>query len=245
MQVWYYFITQIKCNYKGGDMINKKGRVNINTTRDYAYEELREQIIMLKLHPGQRVSENEMSMMLEVSRTPIREAFVRLEQEKLLEVYPQKGTFVSFIDLNYVEEVRFIREHLERAIVKEACKNFDPFYMAEMKQNIKYQKEAVEKNDYNKLFELDETFHRSISVGNAKERIWSVIQQMNAHLNRIRILSLSANYDYELILSQHERIIEAIKQHEEDEADQVMEEHLRKLTFEQENLLKEFPAYFK
>lgn len=226
-------------------MINRKSKVNTYSTRDYAYEELKEQIIMLKLHPGRSISENEMSLMLEVSRTPIREAFVRLEQEKLLEVYPQKGSFVSLIDQDYVEEARFIREHLERAIVKEACKDFYPECLAEMEKNYELQKNAVKEKDYTKLFELDEIFHQTISKGVDKERIWTVIQQMNAHLNRIRILSLTANYNWDLILSQHEKIIEAIKQHKEDEADQIMEKHLRKLTLEQEELTKEFPNYFR
>ncbi|MFD2044635.1 GntR family transcriptional regulator [Ornithinibacillus salinisoli] len=240
-----YFFAEAENGLKGGAIININSKVKRYSTRDYAYEELREQIIMLKLNPGRSISENEMSIMLEVSRTPVREAFVKLAQEKLLEVYPQKGTFVSLIDLDYVEEARFIREHLERAIVKEACKSFNVDCLIELEKKFELQKLAVEKKDYTKLFELDEMFHQCISIGTDKERIWSVIQQMNAHLNRIRMLSLAANYNWELILSQHEKIIKAIKQQKEDEADLVMEEHLRKLTFELEELKNEFPDYFK
>ncbi|SET15880.1 DNA-binding transcriptional regulator, GntR family [Salinibacillus kushneri] len=209
------------------------------------YEELREQIIMLKLHPGRSISENEMSTTLEVSRTPIREAFLRLAQEKLLEIYPQKGTFVALIDLDYVEEARFIREHLERAIIKEACKSFDSNSLEKLENNFEQQKNAVEKKDHTKFFELDEEFHQTISIGADKERIWSIIQQMNAHLNRIRMLSLRANYNYELILDQHEEMINAIKTQNDIKADHVMEEHTKKLTFEQEGLKKEFPDYFR
>lgn len=225
-------------------MIDNRLRINSYSSRDFAYEELREQIVMLKLQPGRRISENEMSVFLSISRTPIREAFVRLKEDKLLEVYPQKGTFVSLIDLNYVEEARFIREHLERAIVREACKNFNPADLGALEENLMIQEKAVIDNDHKRLFELDEIFHQTISKGVNKERIWSVIQQMKAHLNRIRVLSLSANLDWELIISQHRKIISAIKNHDEAEADKIMEMHLTKLRLDQGKLIKEFPEYF-
>lgn len=220
-------------------------KIRSYSTGDYAYEEIRSQIVMLKLEPGCKVSENEISTLLGISRTPVREAFVRLAQEKLLEVYPQKGTFVSLIDLNFVEEARFIREHLERAIVKEACEEFSNGEMLYLEENIKKQEDAILENDHQKLYELDELFHQAISRGTGKERIWTVIQQEKAHLNRIRVLSLSANIDWEVILSQHKKIIEAIKAQDENEADELMRLHLTKLRMDQKELTQKFPDYFE
>lgn len=215
------------------------------STRDRVYEVLKENIISLRLEPGRSISEKEISEMLKVSRTPVREAFVKLTQEGLLEVYPQRGTFISLIDLHHVEEARFIREHLERAAVRVASKNFPNDYLVQLESNLHMQKNSVEEKNYTKLFELDEKFHHTIAVGSGKELIWSVIQHMNAHLNRIRMLSLAANYKWDLILLQHERVIEAIKSQQPDEAEKAMEEHLMKLTFEQEELKKEYKEYFK
>lgn len=226
-------------------IIKKKMKIRSYSTRDYAYEELREQIVMLELEPGCKVSENEISTLLGISRTPVREAFVKLGQEKLLEVYPQKGTFVSLIDLNFVEEARFIREHLERAIVREACKDFSTEVMIYLEENIKKQENAIVENDHQKLYELDELFHQAISRGAGKERIWSVIQQEKAHLNRIRVLSLSANIDWGVILTQHREIISAIQEQNEDEADELMRMHLTKLRMDQKELTQKFPDYFE
>ncbi|MFG6147500.1 GntR family transcriptional regulator [Halobacillus sp. B23F22_1] len=215
------------------------------STRNQVYSWLRENIISLELAPGRSISEKEISEMLQVSRTPVREAFMKLAQEELLEVYPQRGTFVSLIDLKHVEEVRFIREHLERAAVRVACEVLSKENLLQLKDNLAKQKQSVEEKNYTKLFELDEEFHYTIAVGSEKERIWSVIQQMNAHLNRIRVLSLAAHYNWELILEQHETIIYAIETRNPDLADQLMEEHLKKLTFEQESLTSEYMKYFK
>lgn len=218
---------------------------NKYSTRDHVYQVLKENIISLELEPGRSISEKEISELLSVSRTPVREAFVKLAQEELLEIYPQKGTTISLIDLKHVEEARFVREHLERAVVKEACLNFSNEYTCELESNLLLQKQCVLEKNYTKLFELDEKFHHNIALGAGKERIWTIIQQVNSHLNRIRMLSLAANYQWDVILSQHESIIEAIKNHDQEKADKVMEQHLKKLIFEQEELQSKYSNYFK
>lgn len=222
-----------------------KKKIKNFSSRDYVYEVLRENIISLKLIPGRNISENEISEMLQVSRTPVREAFVKLAQEGLLEVFPQRGTSISLIDLHHVEEARFIREQLEKAAVRVACENFSKEYLLKIQENFLMQKLCVEEKNYTRFFELDEEFHYIIAIGSGKELIWTVIQQMNAHLNRIRMLSLAANLNWDVILSQHEKIIEAIKEKDPDSAELIMEEHLKKLTLDQESLKKEYIKYFK
>lgn len=88
------------------------------------YQILKEEIIKLHLEPGLNISEKGISEKFNISRTPVREAFLLLSQDGLLDIYPQKGTFVSLIDLDAVEEARFLRECVERAVVKLACKKF-------------------------------------------------------------------------------------------------------------------------
>ena len=215
------------------------------STRDHVYETLKESIIRLNLKPGQSVSEKEISEMLNVSRTPVREAFVKLAQEELLEVYPQRGTFISLIDLDHVEEVRFIRELLERTSAKLAAENPQNVDLVSLKENLQRQRFCIDEKNYEKLFELDEEFHHLISIGAGKPRIWSVLQNFNAHLSRIRMLSLAANYNWEQIWSQHLTIAEAIENGDVELADKVMGEHLRKLRFELDTLKKEYPTYFK
>ncbi|MEK4523110.1 GntR family transcriptional regulator [Psychrobacillus sp. FSL W7-1493] len=224
------------------DNFNKRKNVS---TRDHVYETLKESIIKLDLKPGQSVSEKEISELLSVSRTPVREAFVKLAQEELLEVYPQRGTFISLIDLEHVEEVRFIRELLERASAKLAAERPENVDFVSLRENLQRQRYCIEEKNYTKLFELDEEFHYIISIGAEKPRIWSVLQNFNSHLNRIRMLSLAANYNWEQILSQHMVIANAIENGDPQLADEAMGEHLRKLRFELDSLKEEYPDYFK
>ncbi|MGP4040190.1 GntR family transcriptional regulator [Gracilibacillus sp. D59] len=226
-------------------MLNIDLKKNVNySTRDRIYEFLRKSIISLELEPGKNISEKEISGMLNVSRTPVREAFARLSQEELLEVYPQRGTFISLIDLNQVEQSRFIREHLERAAVRVACENFPEEYLLQLELNFSQQQQCFAEQNHTKLFELDEEFHHIITLGSGKEKIWNIIQTMNAHLNRVRMLSLAAHHNWASNLFQHSQIIEAIKNKQPDFAEQIMEKHLKKLAFEQEKLKNDYSHYF-
>src|SRR5690554_2566058 len=94
------------------------------SNRDFVYETVKNNILNLILKPGQMISEQEISGKLKVSRTPTREAFIKLSEEGLITIYPQKGSYVSLIDIDHVEESLFLREQMEVAVLKLACVTF-------------------------------------------------------------------------------------------------------------------------
>lgn len=213
--------------------------------RDYVHDTLKKQIMELKLEPGRFISEKDVIEMLQVSRTPIREAFVKLSQEELIETIPQKGSFISLIDLELVEESRFVRETLEKAIVRQACEMLKAEQVLQLQNLISLQELCVEEKNYERLFELDEEFHKTIIVGVGKIRTWGLLQQLSTHYNRIRFLRLAVNYDWQIILSEHTAITRAIREKNPDAAEQAMREHLSRVSFEKEELRQKYPSYFK
>jgi len=216
-----------------------------NSTSKTIYYKLREEIINLQLVPGVNISEKELSEKYNVSRTPVREAFVRLSQEGLLSIYPQKGTVVSLIDLSAVEEGRFLREHLERAVIKQACEEFPQEKIYALEMNLKFQKMYMHDHDYKKLFEADQEFHGIIFDGCSKNRIWSTIHDMSTDFQRIRLLRLLANFTWDSIYSQHKAIVESIKNKTPEIAEEVMKEHLNMVIFDKDQVKKSYPDYFK
>jgi DNA-binding GntR family transcriptional regulator len=104
---------------------------------------------------------------------------------------------------------------------------------------------CVEEKNFERLFDLDEEFHKTIVVGCGKTRTWGMLQQLNTHYNRIRFLRLAVNYDWENILSEHRAITRAIKEKDPDAAEQAMSEHLSRVIFEKEELLQKYPSFFK
>ena len=93
------------------------------TGRDYALRTLKDNIIHLELAPGEKVSENELAVQMKLSRTPVREALIELSKVRIVEIYPQRGSVVSLVDHDRVEEARFMRTVLETAVVELMCQN--------------------------------------------------------------------------------------------------------------------------
>ncbi|MGO4547893.1 GntR family transcriptional regulator [Paenibacillus sp. 2TAB23] len=215
------------------------------STRDAVYMELKEQILKLQLPPGTPLSENETSLLFKVSRTPVRESFLRLAQEGLVQVLPQRGTFVSLIDTALVEEARFMREQLEKAVILLACSHFPPASLDALEQNLLEQQACISSKDDKSMFELDEAFHRIMFEGCSKMNIWSIMQQMNAHLNRSRMLRLVDDHDWKDLFEQHVRMAEAIKKQDGMEAQKLMVEHLSLNIADQALLKEKYPGYYK
>lgn len=213
------------------------------SSRDYVYETIKRNILLLTLEPGQMISEKEIAEKLQVSRTPTREAFIMLAEEDLITVYPQKGSFISLIDIDHVEEARFLRENMEVAILKIACETFTEKELLDMELLLSQQRLYSGANDMAKLHELDEQFHEELFVKCGKRRTWKVIQRMYTHYKRFRNLLLAVYFDWEMIIQQHARIVEHIRNRDFPSAEKELRVHVQS-RFEKEELFKKYPDYF-
>lgn len=224
------------------DLVAQKDGVSVG---DYVYEVLKKNIINLNLAPGDRISEQEISDLINVSRTPVREAFIKLSKEGLLYALPQRGTYISYIDLGIVEDARFIRESLEKSILKIATESFPEELIDVLQDNISTQKRLIEKRLFFEFLEADEEFHKTIFIGCNKERTWSFIEQINSEYKRVRMLTFIADINWKDVIQQHEQILESIRNHDEEMGQKVISNHIQKLIFEQVELKEKYPQYFK
>lgn len=220
-------------------------KITQESTREYVYRFLKFNIMQMKLIPGSALSEKEISQLLGVSRTPVREAFIQLSQEYLLDILPQKGTYVSLIDIENVEESKFLRETVEKAVIAIACVEFPTDQLFELQSNIVLQELCIEQKNYLKFYELDESLHKTIFMGCKKARIWSMIQQMNTHYNRVRILNMAGGYNVLPVLDQHKDLVRAIKEKNVDLGMRTIERHLNKVKFDIQDLRRDYADYFK
>lgn len=212
--------------------------------RDFVYETLKKNIMELRLEPGRFFSEKELVELLQVSRTPIREALVQLAQEELIVITPQKGSIISLIDLQHAKESRFIRKTLESAVVREACELLGKEQVLHLQNLISLQELCESEQNYKRLFELDEEFHKSIMIGCGRARTWRLIQRMETHDNRIRFLRLASDPDWKIILAQHQGIVRAIKEKDPDQAEKALRDHLELVVIETKNLRKKYAKFF-
>lgn len=215
------------------------------TVREYAYRVLYQNIMSLKLPPGTAMSEQELSSLLDVSRTPVREAFIRLAQKGLLEVLPQRGTFVSKIHTEHLAEFRFFRVTLERAVVELACREFLDPWKTKLEFCIFEQGKFIESGSAERFFESDNTLHSLLYEGCGKPNIWQVVQDSNLDYTRARALNVSDTDDQMRILyEQHKLIVKAVFDKRVEAAKDIMTEHINKVMGDVAVLKKEYPEYF-
>jgi DNA-binding GntR family transcriptional regulator len=219
----------------------------IVSVRDFVYQTLRNNIMCLNLQPGENITKNDLAEKLNVSRTPVGEALIQLSKEELVEIYPQKGTIVSLINLAHVDEGKFIRQSLEEAVIRIACRSFPENMLFELQSNLKAMEFMIAQNQINilVLFNIDHTFHQIIFKGCQKEKAWSVICQTSTHLNRVRYLKMQSSANaWESVLKEHNEIIAAIKSGNIEYGVELMDQHLGGVDSWLEKLKLQFSSYF-
>jgi DNA-binding GntR family transcriptional regulator len=219
-------------------------KTRTGSIQDAIYNSLRKNIINLRLEPGKSISEKEIALRYKVSRTPVREAFIHLAKEGLVQVIPQKETVVSLIDWSRLEQEFFLRESLEAAVLESFVKKSGPEHFALMEHLIEEQSAAFEAADYIKFLDTDDNFHHVFFEPAGQDLSWEVMQSMNGHYRRVRLLKIRLKGIAVGVVVQHRKILSALRKKDLPAARELLKEHLHQLDVE-EGLLKEnFPQYF-
>lgn len=219
-------------------------RLPRETGRDYALRTIKDNIIKLELAPGSPISENELAAELQLSRTPVREALIELSKVKVVEVYPQKRSLVSLIDYELVEESRFMRNILECAVAELDCELAGPEDIIRLRENVRLQKFYLDSFYTDNLMVLDNEFHGLLFTIARKAQVFSLMQNISIHFDRVRSMALSAVKDLKIV-QDHEEIVDAIACKEPAEARRLMELHLNRYKIDAAEIRREYPQYFK
>ena len=209
-----------------------------------AFAWLREQILSGRLRPGQALSENEVAQRLGVSRTPVREAIIRLENEGLLSVRPQVGTTVAPIDVENVADVQFLREAIECRTAALAAQRVTPSDARELKRQLKDQARIASRGDHAAFVPLDDLMHRKLVAMAGRPQVWRAVEDAKAQLDRVRFLSLEDPAWLATIYRQHEDIVERVLAADPDGAVAAMSTHLRAVFASIETIARKSPEWF-
>jgi len=214
------------------------------------YSALRNSIINLNLAPGSSISETEISQKFKVSRTPVREAFIHLSMEGLVEVIPQKETRVSLIDPARVKQEFFLRESLETAVLELFIANNDKNlnrnkkYYTEMENLVALQGSALKNKSYVDFINYDDRFHQILFEGSDQLLSWEVLSSMSGHYHRARMLSILIAGIADEIIGEHRKIFSALEKGNLEKSKKMLYRHLHNLDAEEKLLKKQFPGYF-
>ena len=215
-----------------------------HNVKDGVYSALRNSIINLNLAPGTAISEKEISQKFRVSRTPVREAFIHLSKEGLVEVIPQKETLISLIDSARVKQEFFLRESLETAVLEHFLPESGKRYFGEMEDLIVLQGGALNSKSYVDFINYDDRFHQILFEASGQHLSWEVISNMTGHYHRLRMLTIWIAGIGDEKIAEHRKFFAALKRKDLEKAKSLLFFHLHNLETEEKLVKKEFPAYF-
>jgi DNA-binding GntR family transcriptional regulator len=204
----------------------RSGRPRTATASSRIYSDLRSELVSLRRRPGEAVSEAEIALAYGVSRTPVREAILKLSDEGLLDIFPQSGIFVSRIPVAALPEAIVIRRALEATTARLAAERASSSQILVLHSILERQREANAARENNAFHRADEMFHATIAEIAGYPGVWALIQQVKVHVDRYRLLTLPDQGHVARVIAEHAAILAAIETHDPAGARTAMEFHL-------------------
>ena len=230
--------------FKLDSISTDRSRLREETISHRVFDALKRAIVQLQLQPGNLLSEAEVAKQLGVSRQPVREAFIKLAEVGLVEVRPQRGTFVMLISRREVETARFIREAIEVAVVRKAAGEASQQAINEINALVEEQRAASRASDVAGFLRLDESFHQALARSAGCDDAWRVLENLKVQMDRVRFLSMPFATPVETLVGQHQAIADAVATHSPEEAEKAMREHLSEILKSLPKIAAERPDLF-
>ncbi|WP_110650476.1 GntR family transcriptional regulator [Salinicola peritrichatus] len=221
--------------------IKPVGHESISQT---VYGALRSEIVTLKRPPGSPLSDKEISSELGVSRTPVREAIIRLVEEEMVLVRPKSGTFVALIRPKLLYNAHFLRKAIETSAIAEVEK-VDKKTIGSLYNNLGCQEKSLSLGDHGRFYSLDETFHRMLLDVSGHGEAWYTIQRVKAQLDRVRYLAIADRARMEKVLHQHTSIVDSLARGAGKEAQIALTKHLHDSFATIERAIDAYSNYFE
>ncbi|MBQ2895470.1 MAG: GntR family transcriptional regulator [Oscillospiraceae bacterium] len=215
--------------------------------REYAYREICRNIVSLELPPGTEISVQKIAEELGISRTPVREAFLQLQAERILEIKPQSGSYVARVDFHLVNSSRFVRLALERAVVEEVCRAATADDIHLLENSLELQSFFCSKNMFEEFLQEDNYFHCLFYRIAGREDIQPAGSYLAIHFNRVRTLwmNICGPDNTQRLLGEHKAIIDAIRERDAEKAQQALSIHLSDYSLADQQRIREcHPMYF-
>ena len=191
-----------------------------------AYDTIKQQIIDLHLRPGEIIMVQQLARKLGISRTPVREALVRLKNEGLVDSAEGRKFKVCELTLDTIIEIYDIRECLESLAIERVSETITNIQMRHLRNIVVKMKDALEHKDYDSFFQQDSNFHNYIIEACGNKILKSLMKQLSDKVQRIRYLTINISKRPEDSIGEHMQILECLKHKDREGAKSVLQKHL-------------------
>lgn len=229
--------------------MNGRARENVlDRSRQVAlqiHEILKKRIMSLELVPGTVLSRAALQLEFGVSQTPVRDALMRLQEEQLVDVYPQYATVVAAIDVEHARQAQFLRLSVELEAVRRLTGESPRETADELQRVLERQESVASTQTYDLFDELDREFHRTIYLRAGIPDLWPTIRRQGIHVDRLRRLNLPMPGKMNQVLADHRAIVDAIRSGNADVATAALRKHLSGTLSIIDVISAKFPEFLK
>ena len=211
----------------------------------HVFMTLRQEIIALALAPGAVLSRVELQDRFGLSSTPVRDALMRLQEEGLVDVFPQHATVVSPIDLERAQQGQFLRRSIELEIVRTLALHPDAAVIERRNSLIRQQTAFSRLGEHGAFTAADQAFHKTMYESAKVPELWDVVARHSGHIDRLRRLHLPVPGKMRDVMRDHQAIVDAITAGKPDEAQAALRDHLSRSLGFVETLRQSHPDYFR
>ncbi|MFN0263088.1 GntR family transcriptional regulator [Tepidamorphus sp. 3E244] len=208
---------------------NRPANPDAGQRQERAYHELKRRIMYGELAPGVRMLENDVAVLLDMSRTPVREAMIRLADEGLIEVRPRRGMEVLGITVDDLEEIYAVRLPLEAAAVElAATRGLEPEERTCLEEAQALMDQALSAGDTRTWSEADDAFHGGLVKASRNRRLATILDTLQVQLHRGRRATTVMREKPQQSNQEHHGILAAIIARDPERARSLHEAHLRR-----------------
>lgn len=194
--------------------------------------------------PGEPIVEKDIAQAQNVSRTPVREALLRLAAEGLVDTVAKSGTFVARIPIGALPEAIIVRKALEQVTARAAATRARRSQVTSLRAILERQREAEGARDRIAFHLADEAFHAAVAAAGGFPGIWSLVKSVKTQIDRYRLLTLPQPGRMAQVIREHAAVAAAIERHDADRAAAAMEGHLDGLRISMEDIRRMNPDFF-
>ena len=199
---------------------------NGKSLRGQVFDKIRSDILKGRYQKGDELVECTIGKEMGVSRTPVREAIRQLELEGLVQLIPNKGAFVTGISASDVRDIYLIRSRLEGLAARMAAEHISYEQLAEMEETIVLSDYHVKKEHFEQVCEMDGKFHKLLYAASGSRILEHTLTDFHQYVQRVRMASITNRIRMHKSNSEHEKILEAIRNKDGDQAEKVAAEHI-------------------
>ncbi len=214
-------------------------------SKEQLHDTIRNDILNLTIKPGSSVSEVELASLYQVSRTPIREILIHLRQERLVHVYPQRGTIIALIDMAYLKQMVHMRLLIEKDVLVEAAGCIDEKQLQELRMLCSFQRALAEHNgDPVEFLQQDNAIHQSIFAACGHQEIWAVLEKSSVHYRRFRLLDVFEKKQMLRLVDDHEKLVDLLTTKNTAVMAEFIQKHLFAGLSHSDEVIAKHPEYF-